>query len=440
MTKKQGDFSCITLNKHRLVVLKPFIQKRCYSNKPNLENPNFINTPEGEKDKNFYEWLSGLTDSEGSFMLLRRQDGYGFRFQIQLHIDDLEVLHFIQGTLKIGNVYLTESAAKFEASNVKDIQKIIDIFSKFPLNTHKLLNFLDFKKAYELYMSSRLKSQDTLDKVEEIRLNMNSLRVDFTFPSSYTVRITPYWLLGFVEGDGSFFTRKDFALSFNLAQSFKDSILMEAIKDYLNNLASPLNNGAGLEGSAVSLSYKKSSNMLYLVINRLDYISLVLIPFFDGLVWQTKKNLDYEDWKIILELRKLGLHYTDEGIKVLNSILNNMNNNRLTTSGSSISIEERTLLNSKIKNLLEGPSNFEIQEDGRILIKSLNKYYSSKTKIRLELLDENGIILKTFSSAVECSKYLKVSPMAISQRLRNGKSFLFESKLVSLKKSADIPM
>ena len=83
---------------------------------------------------------------------------------------------------------------------------------------------------------------------------MNSLRVDFTIPSSYPIRITPYWLLipppplllrggvegllGFVEGDGSFYTRKNFALSFNIVQSAKDLVLMEAIRDYLNNLAS----------------------------------------------------------------------------------------------------------------------------------------------------------------------------------------------------------
>ena len=42
--------------------------------------------------------LSGLTDSEGSFMLFRGQDGYRFKFQIQLHIDDLKMLHFIHST------------------------------------------------------------------------------------------------------------------------------------------------------------------------------------------------------------------------------------------------------------------------------------------------------------------------------------------------------
>lgn len=64
---------------------------------------------------------------------------------------------------------------------------------------------------------------------------------------------------------------------------------MEAIRDYLNNLASSLNDRAGLDG-AIRLSYKKSSNMIYLAIHRLEYISLVLIPFLIVLLDNLRKN------------------------------------------------------------------------------------------------------------------------------------------------------
>jgi hypothetical protein len=425
-------FRRITLNKHRLGPFKYHNQKRYYSNsnRPMLEG------------KNFYEWLSGLADSEGSFVILKKQDGYRFQFQIHLHIDDLKMLLFIQSTLLIGKVNISVSSASFTVSSAKDMVKILDIFSEYTLNSHKFLNFINFKKAFEVYTSSRLKSQDTLDKVESLRLEMNSLRVDFTLPSSHSIRITPYWFLGFVEGDGSFYIRKGFAVSFNIAQSSKDLILMEAVKDYLNNLgpkAGSLKNRVELDG-AVKLSYKKSSNMTYLVIHRSDYISQVLIPFFDSLTWQSKKELDYIDWKTIFKLRNLGLHYTDEGVKVLNSILEGMNNNRLTTSGVTTTTEQRETLNRDVARLLEGPSNFEIKEDERIFIKSLNKYYSSKAKIRLELVDGNGETIKSFASAVDCAKYLKVSKMTISLRLRNGKPFLFEDKFVSINKSLDMPL
>jgi hypothetical protein len=109
-----------------------------------------------------------------------------------------------------------------------------------------------------------------------------------------------------------------------------------------------------------------------------------------------------------------------------------MNNNRLSTKRSKLVID-RALLDSNINKLLEGPSNFEVKEDGRILIKSLNKYYSNHVKIRVELLDESGDIIRPFDSMADCVKYLNVTSMTVSKRLQ-GKPFLFNNKLVSLKK------
>lgn len=176
--------------------------------------------------------------------------------------------------------------------------------------------------------------------------------------------------------------------------------------------------------------------MVYLTIDRLDYITRVLIPLLDTLPWKSKKELDYRDWKIILKLRTLGLHYIEEGVKLINIILSQMNNNRLTTRRSDF--VDRAALDCDIKRLLEGPSNFEIKEDGRIFIKSLNKYYNSKAKIRLDLINMTGDIIKSFDSSSDCAKSLNVSPMTVSLRLRNGKPFLFNDKLIYIKKSAEI--
>jgi hypothetical protein len=402
----------------RKQVYSSILQKRYYSNGPGLE------------DKRFLEWFCGLTDGEGSFMFLRTRDGYGFKFSIGLHIDDIKILHLIQSTLKLGKVYINGSAARFVVTNVKDTAKIIDIFSRYTLNTTKLLNFRDFKKAFEVYTSSRLKTTDILDEVEEIRSGMNSLRSDFTLPPFYSVRITPDWLLGFIEGEGSFSVRKNYSLTFSLAQSIKDLVLMEAIRDFLNSLAS---RDGQLKGEAVKL-YIKNHDMVYLTIDRLDYISRVLIPLLDTLSWKSKKELDYKDWKTILKLRTLGLHYTEEGVKIINIILSQMNNNRLTTRRSGL--VDRAALDCDIKRLLKGPSNFEIKEDGRIFIKSLNKYYNNKAKIRLDLINMTGDIIESFDSSSDCAKYLNVSPMTVSLRLRSSKPFLFKGKLVYIKKSA----
>ena len=91
----------------------------------------------------------------------------------------------------------------------------------------------------------------------------------------------------------------------------------EAIRDYLNNLASltcvghlPLHKlagcslkaGRGLDGAAVSLSYKKSSNMIYLAIHRLDYITKYLFLFLIVLFDNQRKN-----W--ITKIEKQSINY-----------------------------------------------------------------------------------------------------------------------------------
>ena len=65
---------------------------------------------------------------------------------------------------------------------------------------------------------------------------MNRNRTNFDMPTNHKVRITPYWLLGLIKGDGSF--------SYNLSKNTfifimgqKDNkALMDDIKYYLNNL------------------------------------------------------------------------------------------------------------------------------------------------------------------------------------------------------------
>ena len=74
--------------------------------------------------------------------MLLKQNSYSFKFQIHLHVDDLEVLNYIQKTLGMGKVYINGTAAMFSVRKQQDVVKIIEIFSKYPLNTFKFLNFL----------------------------------------------------------------------------------------------------------------------------------------------------------------------------------------------------------------------------------------------------------------------------------------------------------
>jgi len=98
-----------------------------------------------------------------------------------LHIDDLEVLKYIQKTLGIGTVYIKPNIAEFVVKRFHEVETIIEIFSKTPLNSCKHLNFLNFKQAFELYTSKDIKDKNELRvQIEDLRNKMNTNRVDYS--------------------------------------------------------------------------------------------------------------------------------------------------------------------------------------------------------------------------------------------------------------------
>jgi len=137
----------------------------------------------------------------------------------------------------------------------------------------------------------------------------------------------------------------------------------------------------------------------------------------------------------VLNLKLKGQHFTEEGVNLINTIINQMNNNRLSTIGEEkTEVVSRELLQKEIDRLLSAPSNLEIEEDGRIFIKSLNKYYSDRSNIQVDLLDEKGSIFETFNSLVDCSKYLNISPQTAGRKLRAGSPVLLNNQSLYIKK------
>lgn len=452
ITRRAKKIALPSPNYHTTTVIKRINHTH---NKSLIESPSLtrqystlIRTTKTIDRADFFEWFRGFTDGEGCFHIGKNK-GYAFRFffQIKLHIDDRKVLEFIQEYLGIGGVNLSKNEATFVVSSKKEVKLIIDIFSQYSLNTTKYLNFLDFKKAFELYTNPNSLSRSDLNKeINLIKCGMNSKRFDLEMPKSHQIRITRYWLLGFVEGDGSFTLVKinKYSLRFDISQSSKDLSLMVEIKNYLNRLPGELDSSKDY-GDVVSLAINKTPerlpyDMLNITIKGSLYITNVLIPFFDSMVWLTKKELDYQDWKVVLKLRQLGLHYTSAGLKVIEQIFSQINNNRLSTAplnlineGKKSSVVDKILIQKDIDRLLTGPSNLEIREGDRVWIKSLNKFYSGG-KIRLELIDEKGLMLYSFDSVSSCSDFLGVSRKTVMKKLVENKAVLLDNKVMYIKK------
>jgi hypothetical protein len=121
-------------------------------------------------------------------------------------------------------------------NRISDIHSIlIPLFEKFPLNGTKYLDYLAFKNAVETKLDSSIPRALKLEIITALKNSINSNRVDFEMPSTHTIRITPYYLLGLFEGEGSFsFNKpKTMGISFTISLTAAQLPLMNAVKNYL---------------------------------------------------------------------------------------------------------------------------------------------------------------------------------------------------------------
>ena len=214
-----------------------------------------------KKDEEFYKWFVGFADGESNFTIVFQKDtngnitGASFRFIIELHIDDIDTLKYIKSKLNLGNeISVYGNSCKFTVIHKKDIEKLISIFDKYNLNTTKYLDYLDLKKAFQLYNENNTKNKKIfLDKLVEIKNGMNANRKDFTYPSDHKIVISSYWLLGLIEGEGSFYLdRHKFQTNFILSLTKVQYPVIEKIVEFLvNNLGFDKYSIFKLENSSV---------------------------------------------------------------------------------------------------------------------------------------------------------------------------------------------
>jgi len=113
-------------------------------------------------------------------------------FKIAVHKDDEGVLRYIHSKLGVGNVPLYNNECIFNVTDTKGISILMSIFDKYNLNTTNHLDYLNFKKAFLLYINRDKSLEDDRVKHEivELKNKMNTNRVDFVMPDSHKIVIT----------------------------------------------------------------------------------------------------------------------------------------------------------------------------------------------------------------------------------------------------------
>jgi len=248
-----------------------------------------------ENEENFKKWFVGFVDGEGSFpsccaavhysceggVVKTNIKYYSFVLEIGLHIDDIETLNTIKEKLKFkGNISIKNSkVAVLKIRNIDEIVNIIiPIFDKYSLLTKKRMDYLVWKEALDIYLNH----PDLVKKLEIIldkTKNLNKHRdVNFDIDPK---DITKEWLIGFIEGEGSFYIDKDNKVMFELGQRVESINTIKIIKTYLESLKSKsefINNISW----DIPLYHRQKESFVSIRCHKMDFLVWVLIPYLSS--------------------------------------------------------------------------------------------------------------------------------------------------------------
>lgn len=380
-------------------------------------------------DEEFSQWFAGFVDGEGYFyIVIPKNSVVGFRFGIHLHIDDLEVLEFIKRKLNSGNIFssTSSSTASFELNSMKDITtNFIPLFDKFPLNGVKYLDYLAFKNAIDVKNNAELSKPRKLELIRELKNSMNTKRVNFKFPSNHTVRITPYWLLGLIEGSFSFSLSKNIMqITFYLSLTAAQAPLINEIKYMLDSLLIEDRHLKLPEDcleklrKAVSV-YKREKRVdnakptIAITVTQTKFIVEKFIPLLLTLNFVTKKYYDFLDWAFITYLIYTGKHTTEAGKNLIIMVSNRINNKALTTyKGKALQVIPQSLIDEvwKMKDVYtKGKDGLRVHASDQAKTVRGQHFYILAVGL-------NGAKL-TFKNSEVCGNYFKVTSATINNRI-----------------------
>ena len=381
-----------------------------------------------DKKETFYQWFVGFSDGESNFSILPKYDElknkinrFNFRFTIGLHQDDQNVLVHIHNLLGVGYISENNEECKFVVSDKDGIGKLISIFDQYNLNTTKYLDFLDFKKAFNLYYCrDGVLTEELKYKIIKIKSGMNSNRTDFSMPSNH-IKITSYWLLGLIEGEGSFqLWRSDLVPVFSIVFTERQLPVLVKIKEFfISNSGFDDNSIWKLKNSStIGINTQKARNnsksSVLLIIKDIRVLYNYLIPLFDKLDFMSKKGQDFNDFKIICRAIYHGSHKEEYIRSLIIKLSYSMNNFRL--SNYSAEKPAKLLTEDEKDILLNSPPLVEHLWDGRLRdIKTRKIIYQHESSL-YKIIKPNGEIL-TLQTLSESAKIVGVNVKTLSKYL-----------------------
>lgn len=289
-------------------------------------------------------FLTGFTDAEGCFMVNvtkapKLRAGWRIQpvFQIGLHSRDEELLNNIQNYF-CGYGFmtkLTKSSIIFRIFSLEQLDKVIEHFEQYPLQSKKHADFCLFKEVIiKMKAGEHLTAKGLLD-ILELKASLNNgltplLKESFPkcIPVPRPIVVNPHipdpnWLAGFTSGDGCFTinmskssaykTGFSVNLRFQISQHSRDEVLMRRLIDYM---------GCGQYYSLKGEGQFKGD----FVVSRLPDIMNKIKPFFSEYPILGVKSKDFQFWCEAVELMSKKEHLKVEGLEKIRQIKESINN------------------------------------------------------------------------------------------------------------------
>ena len=369
--------------------------------------------PKPINKEQFSRWLTGFIDGEGNFQVFLDRHYLKVMFRIRLHKDDLEVLIKIRDFLGAGRVLIDKNSSLFIISDLKSLLKVLfPLLAKYNLYTTKWLDYNDFKSLV-LFLSksnSTRVSSTQLKWVRDITTKMNSDRINYNYTLIPNITVNPYWLLGFIEAEGTF-GFKNLSPYFQIGQHTRSLNILEAITVYLKSLPKGFNFSLNSGVPTVSQTLNKRTSVSVISIVNIDTLYDYLLFFFLDMPFQTRKAEDFYLWALVLHLHKWGYFYLPEGRSLTYQISQYINTGRYSTNptpGLAVNLTEI----KKILNL-----ELPVKLLPEMLHVDLAKSFASKIKSKTIYVYDNGKLLNkkpcsSFAKAMELIGYSKSSVAA----------------------------
>lgn len=233
------------------------------------KNLNKINFNSFYNNQNFNDWLVGFYEADGCFSINNRGE---LHFELYQHSNDVDLLYKIKTFLQCGTVSTRKdrNISVFHVYSIKQFKTIL-----YPIFNNKILSdykFKQFKKICDLANLPAIKGNH----------NNNA------------------WLIGFIDGDGSFFTsitEKQISAVFSLGQKNQE-ILHIINNNYFNNHGKV--NGGNI------------NKRIYYIL-RFSCKSLTWVNKFMLFPLLTRKRISYNKWIKIVEMIEKKEHLSSLG-------------------------------------------------------------------------------------------------------------------------------